>query len=168
MPLLRPAQIAAIQQVQRWHTRSSLRAQSVAEHSHQVALLALFIAPETITMEEAQQLVYLALVHDAHEAEFGDTPYPAKHALLRKGIDIDGVSRQEFWQGRDPYLEVPPHLRLILDAADILEAALYAQKYLPEIAADVCAQAVKTAKGLSHYGFTRVLFALGLVPEDSL
>lgn len=159
-PHLSPQQIIALQHISRWHTRSTGRQQSVAEHSHQVALLALYLAPESTSVEDRLQLLQLALLHDAHEADFGDTPYPAKRALSVIGIDIDGVCRKEFWGGNDPHDQVLPHVRLLVDVADILEAALYAQQHLPAIAKQVEHQAVQAASRLGNEGFVKVWRAL--------
>ena len=160
-PTLTPKQITAIQSVRRWHTRNTRREQSVAEHSHQVALLSLYLAPGNTSIEDRLQLVLLALLHDAHEAKFGDTPFPAKRALLGLGVDIDGICRKEFWGANDPHDQVPPHVRLLVDVADILEAALYAQIHLPQIAEEVTTQAIQAAYALSHEGLLKVLCALG-------
>lgn len=158
---LKPNQITAMQDVKRWHTRRTLREQSVAEHSHQVALLALYLAPDSTNNADRLQILELALVHDAHEVEFGDTPYPAKRLLEADDLDIDAHCRLMFWGKVDPYDQVPSHVRLLVDVADVLEAAIYAQRYLPEISAQVTQQAIKSAQELSHIAFVRALTALG-------
>jgi len=160
---LTPQQITAMQDVKRWHTRRTRRDQSVAEHSHQVALMALYLAPDSTSNADRLQILELALVHDAHEVEFGDTPYPAKRLLEADDLDIDAHCRLMFWGKVDPYDQVAPHVRLLVDVADVLEAAIYAQRYLPEISAQVTQQAIDAGRGLGHIGFVRVLTALGVL-----
>lgn len=60
-------------QVDRYHTWTKLRPQSVGEHSWQVARLLLAIYPEA-----RRELIVEALFHDAGERGPGDLPYPGK------------------------------------------------------------------------------------------
>lgn len=60
-------------QVARWHTTPTSRAQSVGEHSWQVARILLAIWPEA-----PQPVLKEALFHDVGEINVGDTPYFAK------------------------------------------------------------------------------------------
>ena len=162
-PFLRVSQITAIQSVRRWHNRETAREQSLAEHSHQVALLARYLAPDTTSAEDMLQLLDLALVHDAHEAVYGDLPYPAKVLLEADGLMIDAHCRKRFWGGLDPYEQVPAHVLNVLKVADRLEAALYAQRFLPEIAEEATAEAVRMAQEkLRPCGMIRALLALGI------
>lgn len=140
-------QIIAMRNVSRWHTRAHNRPQSVAEHCALVALIALELAPMGMDVRERFQLVQTALVHDAHEADFGDIPYPAKVKLAEAGFDIDTYLQTEFW-GCEVLAMVSPLCRDVLHVADVLEAALYARDHVPEIAADVRQQALDTAKKL--------------------
>ncbi|HET7232827.1 MAG TPA: HD domain-containing protein, partial [Longimicrobium sp.] len=66
-----------------WALRGIASPESVAEHSHRVALLALVLAPRAEPALDVARCVALALVHDLAEALVGDiTPY-------------DGVSASE-------------------------------------------------------------------------
>ena len=168
---LRIDQITAIQTVRRWHTRGTYREQSVAEHSHQVALLALHLAPTSLCDFDLLQLLLLALLHDAHEGEFGDFPYPTKVMLKELGMDVDDICQFEFWgsiDGADPFEEALPHVRRLVDVADLLEAALYAQKWIPELAEKTAQQAIQAAHRLSPQVFVKVVQALGRVPFTPL
>jgi 5'-deoxynucleotidase YfbR-like HD superfamily hydrolase len=160
---LSPERIAAMVSTRRWHTRPVTREQSVAEHCHQVALLSLYLAPDALSVSDLLALVRLALVHDAHESEWGDIPFPAKQAMVDAGMDdVDAFGRQQFWAGRDPYDQVPPHVRKILDVADRLQDALYTLRYLPEIHVDVASLALDLAeRDLSHAGFVKALHLFG-------
>ena len=159
---LNPDQIMKLQDVLRWHTRHTLREQTVAGHSCAVAHLAIYLAPSSTNTEDRLQLLQLALLHDAHEAFFGDTPYPAKQAYKFLGHDVDAIGIEDFWGTNDPHAQVLPHVRLIVEVADILEAALFAQKYLPDIAAKIVQDAIDAAKGLGNDGLFKVLDALGV------
>lgn|GEM_PF-6124171 len=160
---LLPEQIIALQRVIRWHTQGTTRQQSVAEHSAGVAQLALYLAPDSTSAADRGLIMDLALIHDAHEAEFGDYPAPAKRRLLVEfSIDIDAICRKAFWGGVDPYEQFPPHVQLLVNVADVLEAAVYAQQHLPEIAIEAVQDAMAAGKGLSQVGFVRVLQALGV------
>ena len=162
-PFLRVPQITAIQDVRRWHAHSTSREQSLAEHSHQVALIARYLAPDDTSAEDMLQLLDVALVHDAHETVYGDIPYPAKVLLEGEGILMDAHCRKRFWGGVDPYEYIPHHVLNILEVADRLEAALYAQKYIPEIAGEATAEAVRVAQEkLRPCGMIRALLALGI------
>jgi hypothetical protein len=162
LPILTLQQSQALQDVTRWHTRRTLRHQSVLEHSALVGLVALHLVGAEFSAAEIGELLHLALLHDAHEAAYGDIPYPAKRALERDGIDIDSHCRWEFWGGRDPYQIATPRVVDALEVADVLEAALFAVRYAPEIADLVADQAVAAARArLDNVGVARVLEALG-------
>lgn len=64
-------------QVTRFHTKPTLKAETVAEHSYLVAWLATLVSGHTPRVE----LVLAALAHDLPEYVLGDLPSPAKRAL---------------------------------------------------------------------------------------
>ena len=160
---LTPRQITDMADVLRWHTRRPLREQSVAEHSHQVALLAYYIAPDGLSIEDRLTVLELALVHDAHETMFGDIPTPARRILAEDGLDIDAHCRYRFCSLNSPYDHAPAHVRNIVEAADKVERALFADRFLPDIAREIIQEAIAFAQEhLNHAGFVRVLSALGV------
>lgn len=160
------SQIRALADVRRWHTRAPLREQTVAEHSQQVGRLALYLAGSDVTPEERIQIETLANLHDAHETVYGDMPFPGKRLLEQQGIDFDAICRRAFWGGLDPYDEVMPQVRSLVEVADMLEAALFAQRNLPELADEIQDQAIACAKAhLGNAGVARVLEALGIRVE---
>jgi 5'-deoxynucleotidase YfbR-like HD superfamily hydrolase len=164
--MLTVMQIRALAEVRRWHTRTPRREQTVADHSEQVGRLALHLADHNLTPMEEIQVQTLSALHDAHETVFGDMPYPAKCLLESMGIDFDAICRKAFWGGMDPYDEVSVGVRNLVDVADVLEAALFAQRYLPEIADEVADQAIESARArLDNAGVARVLMALGVLVE---
>lgn len=66
--------------VKRFHTWSSIKEQNLAAHSWGVAMILLHIGGEEA---EDVNLIRAALVHDLHEVEAGDIPYPYKRNDLR-------------------------------------------------------------------------------------
>jgi 5'-deoxynucleotidase YfbR-like HD superfamily hydrolase len=138
------ATILALRGVRRWHTRPVRREQSLAEHSGLVALLCRWLAPAGMETAEREQLTHLALVHDLHETQYGDFPYPVKASMAEAGFDIDTHCQEAFW-GYDIWLSVPARVKALVDVADVLEAALYARDYLPELADVVRQQALDKA-----------------------
>lgn len=159
-------QILSMQDVRRWHTQKVMRDQSVAEHSATVALLALHLAPIGLPAEWKFQILHLALLHDAHESVYGDMPYPAKRAMQDRGMDVDTECRKAFWEhGEDPHEAAPPMVAQLVDLADIIEAALYAKRYLPERAEVIRTQAIKAIRDAKADGpiTFRALAALGEV-----
>ena len=160
-----PTQIMFLGEVRRWHTKVLRREQTVGEHSALVALLALYLAPEDLHGVEKAEMLELALIHDAHEMRFGDTPGPAKAELMKSGIDIDAWCRWAYWHG-DPYDQVTDRVRDLVEVADVLEAALFAQINAPLIADQVGFQAIETARArLDNRGVSMVIEALGMGVE---
>jgi 5'-deoxynucleotidase len=71
-----------------WALRGISAPESVAEHSHRAALLALVLAPRAAPPLDAARCVAMALVHDLAESLVGDiTPYD--------GISADEKRRRE-------------------------------------------------------------------------
>jgi|1186.fasta_scaffold129075_3 putative hydrolase of HD superfamily len=71
-----------------WSLRGIASPESVAEHSHRMALLALVLAPRAQPPLDAARCVAMALVHDLAEALVGDiTPFD--------GVDADEKRRRE-------------------------------------------------------------------------
>ena len=85
----------------------------------------------------------------------------AKAELMKSGIDIDAWCRWAYWHG-DPYDQVTDRVRDLVEVADVLEAALFAQINAPLIADQVGFQAIETARAkLDNRGVSMVLEALG-------
>ena len=71
-------------EIARYHTELTLRPQSVASHSWNVARILLAVWPET-----PRHLLVEALMHDVGEVFAGDSPSPAKwaHPPLKLAVD---------------------------------------------------------------------------------
>lgn len=168
MRILSPQTAMDLQQVKRWHTRRVDHEQTVAAHTASMIALALVLAePYNLSVQDRCDLMQLALVHDAHETVFGDTPYPSRMKIWQvMHIDIDTMCRQEFWGGEDPFREVSLEVKNLVEMADSLEAALWAQRYAPNLMAAVISQAVTKAQQLlDNQGQAMVLEILGIRPE---
>jgi len=80
--------VMRIQAVKRWHMIDTTRTQNLAEHSANVAMLAMLIA-STTTIEFFDTYTYVgavALVHDLPEAFTGDIPSHTKKMI--DGINV--------------------------------------------------------------------------------
>lgn len=161
---LTAAHVEGLQTTTRWHTRA-LPPQTLADHSCAVALLAGIIAGDTVPPEESGDLLGICLLHDLHETQFGDLPFPAKRHLKEAGLDLDEHFRGRFWGPVDPYDAAAPHIRHLVDVADVIEAALYARRHGDAALADTCRlQAVRSIHDhLTGACAARALQALGEV-----
>lgn len=112
-------------EVARYHTEVTLRPQSVASHSWNVARILLAVWPET-----PRHLLVEALMHDVGEVFAGDSPSPAKwaHPPLKLAVDeVEDTTRLAMVLGWG----VPPHSCLtlfedaVLKLVDLMEAWEY-------------------------------------------
>lgn len=91
--------VMRLQAVKRWHMIDTTRAQTLAEHSANVAMLVLLISKTAPINFFSGHAVIAALVHDLPEAFTGDIPSHTKkyldgiheleHATMNKVFDID-------------------------------------------------------------------------------
>ena len=110
--------------VTRYHTHRVLRPQSVGEHSHGVALIALELWRETFWRKTYASelppawLLLAALEHDLAEGQVGDMPSPAKrrHPALHAALTNAELAESE-------RLELGAHEHLGPEASDILRMA---------------------------------------------
>lgn len=74
--------------VKRWGIVKTLRAQSVAEHSYQVAMIARRLClGYGLDSDQTARVVWAALVHDLSEVLTGDVPTPTKRLFIGKRLD---------------------------------------------------------------------------------
>lgn len=161
-----PHIITGLTHLKRWHNQDVSRVQTVAEHAGQVALLAMHIAPR-LPVETAGEVLWWALVHDAHEVTFGDIPYPAREFMAGKGHDIDSICQDGFWGGpsENPARYLPDLVLDLVACADAIEAAIYAAKWWRAGAAEVRAKAQERIRSRllraeTHLYFTRAMALL--------
>ena len=120
--LLRPEDAIAMQHVKRWHMVRVNRIQSIAEHSHTVAMLAVWLNELLGSPHKRAEVIEVALIHDAYEIEYGDTPGVTKKYLDRKAGEY--LAESTFWRKRAGEDRPSPSLgvRSVVDLADRLEA----------------------------------------------
>jgi 5'-deoxynucleotidase YfbR-like HD superfamily hydrolase len=162
--------IRAMGHTRRWHTAPVLREQNLAEHSALVALLGMWLVRDlAITAEEKADILHLALLHDAHETVYGDLPYRVKRETQSRGIDLDGECQLAFW-GWELLERFQTFAVKIVHMADRLEAALHAERWVPELADETMNEAIRVAETtfadgseISNKILTRVRTALGVI-----
>lgn len=122
---LKTADLLRMSHVKRWQIVDTFRPQSVAEHSYNVAVIAMFIvdgipdAPASLMYE----VLLLSLIHDMAEVVTGDIPTPVKKILhikdqldrLESDMSYIGLRSDEFC----------PEAKRIVKQADLIEALLY-------------------------------------------
>lgn len=106
-------------ETKRYHTVRTISEETVAHHSHGVALLCTFLSPNP-----SASLLKAALMHDLAEHVTGDIPSPAKRAY---GIS-EQVSDREDLLMREAGLSIPTltsEEERILKLADIFQGAIF-------------------------------------------
>jgi len=120
-----------------WALRGIADPESVADHSHRVALLALVLAPRAEPPVDAARCVAMALVHDLAEALVGDiTPFDGvgadeklrreDEAMRRLATLADDEGLLVLW--REYAAGVSPEARFVKEL-DKLETVLQAAEY---------------------------------------
>ena len=111
--------------VDRFQTVSISRRQSVAEHTYNVAIIAIEIASKIPTVPTATVAI-AALQHDLEEVMFGDITMPAKRRLAEAGLNYSKAKRK--FLGPDiPVYE--DNIMAVVKAADWLDALTYFDEY---------------------------------------
>lgn len=107
--------------VARWSMVGTHMQQSVAEHSFNVAMLAMEIRKRMYNTSHysEQEVCYFALIHDIREAYTGDIPTPTKIRMKAAGFDPDDVA------DAPDELPCPPHIASIIKAADLIECHIF-------------------------------------------
>jgi len=107
--------------VLRWHTWPTIKEQNLAAHSWGVAMICAQLAPG-----EAD-LITAALVHDLHEVEAGDVPYPFKQNNAFVGRAYDEQQLQ-FNETNGCNIVLDERQQRILKWADMFELLLFARR----------------------------------------
>jgi 5'-deoxynucleotidase YfbR-like HD superfamily hydrolase len=104
--------------VQRYHTHTTLRVDTVGQHSHNVAMLCIMFCDG----KPGEALLMAALTHDLAEHILGDIPSPAKRAM-----DRDKLNAMETQLLRDVGFdtELSPFNDWVLKLADIVDGLLF-------------------------------------------
>lgn len=110
--------------VKRFHTVSTIKENTVGQHTSNVIGLLLLCIPPTALRH---QLLAAAWQHDVPEAEIGDIPSPFKRELRDEGIDIDclerDVLRGHYMHAMENYLHA--YEVVWLKTADIMEGWMF-------------------------------------------
>ncbi|HKP76817.1 MAG TPA: HD domain-containing protein, partial [Longimicrobiaceae bacterium] len=120
-----------------WALRGIGAPESVAEHSHRVALLALVLSPRADPPLDVARCVAMALVHDLAEASVGDiTPYDGIDAAEKRRREDEAMRELAALAGDGGLLELwreydaasSPEARFVKEL-DKLETVLQAWEY---------------------------------------
>jgi putative hydrolase of HD superfamily len=120
-----------------WALRGIADPESVAEHSHRMALLALVLAPRAEPPLDAARCVSMVLVHDLAEALVGDiTPFDGVEAEEKRRREEEAMRTLAALAGDDALLDLwreyaaaeTPEARFVKEL-DRLETVLQASEY---------------------------------------
>lgn len=106
-------------EVKRYHTVTTLQAETVGHHSHGVALLCLLLRPDA-----SAALLTAALRHDLAEHITGDIPSPAKR-LYGIGEQVSNIEETLLAAAWIPSPELTADEARTLKIADIAQGALF-------------------------------------------
>ena len=120
-----------------WALRGIGEPESVAEHSHRVALLAMVLAPRAEPPLDAQRCVAMALVHDLAEALVGDiTPFDGVNAEEKRRREEEAMHTLAALAGDGAllalwreYAAAETHEARFVKELDRLETVLQASEY---------------------------------------
>lgn len=110
-----------LQEVQRYPISYVNRPQSVAEHSYNVLLIAMWLVEEAGDPELTGEVILYSIHHDMLEVKTGDIPSPFKRDLRLRCPDV-----VEYLDGKD---FIPNEVKGIVKLADCLEAIYYIEQF---------------------------------------
>lgn len=110
-----------LQQVKRYPICYVNRDQSVAEHSYNVLLIALWLIEEEKDRDLEAEVITYAIHHDIDEIETGDIPSSFKRRLRKECPAVIKVLDGDKF--------VVPEVRAIVKLADCIEAIYYIQHF---------------------------------------
>jgi Predicted hydrolases of HD superfamily len=113
--------ILRLQEVKRYPICHTNRDQSVAEHSYNVAMIAMELAEDWADPAMKLDIITYALSHDLEEVYTGDIPSSFKRRLR---IECPAVIKL-----LDGDKEISPDVRAIVKLADCLEAIYYVRQF---------------------------------------
>jgi hypothetical protein len=110
--------------VRRWHTHATLQ-QTVADHSHGVALLLMKLCPEP-----TPNMIKYALLHDMGEWKSGDMPSSAKNWFGDQLLPVlDKLEEGGIYDVGFDLPELTEEERLWISVVDRIEAILFLQTH---------------------------------------
>lgn len=133
-PRLGIADLLRAQHVKRWTTVQLSHDQSLAEHSFNVAILAMELASRIFKdVEDVNSVGAYALAHDVDEIITGDIPTPTKRRLQEVSPKVDDLLTTNS-RAASVFLEETEHLDLvmkreIIKIADAIETAFHVKQF---------------------------------------
>lgn len=114
--------------IKRWGIISMTRTQSVAEHSYNVAMMALNIYNNSRCLDvSVEWILVLALTHDLPEIHTGDIPMSLKTDDIKQAVkEYENAAYPKLSAFKQQSKEIE---LLIVKAADIMEAITYCRRY---------------------------------------
>ena len=114
--------------VKRWGIVSMTRTQSVAEHSYNVAMMALNIYNNSRNLDvSVERILMLALTHDLPEIHTGDIPTPLKTDDIKQAVkEYENANYPKLSAFKQQSKEIE---LLVVKIADIMEAITYCRRY---------------------------------------
>lgn len=121
---MRLTDLLALSHVPRWSITSHSRAQTVADHTFRVLVIAVELATRVGVQLTVSDLIRL-LCHDGHESWSADVPSPMKKEMEESGYDFNTLVA---WMKGVPKYS-GPNQELIAGLADKIEAYTFISKY---------------------------------------
>lgn len=115
--------VMRLQAVKRWHMIDTTRAQTLAEHSANVALLAYTIAYKVgfPAFVQPYTILALALFHDLGETIIGDIPTHTKRALGANRIPLDALESSVLPSMFGAVDQCPPGWTALIKCCDLAD-----------------------------------------------
>ena len=114
--------------IKRWGIISMTRTQSVAEHSYNVAMMALNIYNNSRCLDASvERILILALTHDLPEIHTGDIPMSLKTDDIKQAVkeyENANYPKLSAFKRQSKEIEL-----LVVKIADIMEAITYCRRY---------------------------------------
>lgn len=122
----RTVDLLALADAHRWTVVKTLRSQSVAEHSYQVAVIAWELAERLdVPIECYPHILTWALAHDAPETFTGDIDGRAKREFPNLKEVVTRVENIKFPWHWEMSMAVSPMVRALVKVADTIEAMTF-------------------------------------------
>ena len=114
--------------IKRWGIISMTRTQSVAEHSYNVAMMALNIYNNCRSLDvSVERILILALTHDLPEIHTGDIPMSLKTDDIKQAVkEYENATYPKLSAFKRQSKEIE---LLVVKIADIMEAITYCRRY---------------------------------------
>ena len=114
--------------IKRWGIISMTRTQSVAEHSYNVAMMALNIYNNSRCLDASvERILMLALTHDLPEIHTGDIPMSLKTDEIKQAVkEYENAAYPQLSAYKYHCMEIE---LLVVKIADIMEAITYCRRY---------------------------------------